>query len=144
MKSGKRGKKEEEIIKKNTEEMRSIIKEYGWPGISLVGKKGAEAVWLLVQHSDRDLNFQKKCLALMREAVKKKEASKVNLAYLTDRVLVNSGKKQIYGTQIYKNKEGQFLPRPIYDKKELDKRRKSFGLPPLKEYIEKIKEMSLK
>jgi hypothetical protein len=44
--------------------------------------------------------------------------------------LVNEGKKQLFGTQFYKNKKCIFRPRPIRDMKNLDKRRKKYGLPP--------------
>ena len=60
--------------KEFTERLKSIIKEHGWQGFDLVGKDGALAVFLLAQDSDKDLEFQKKCLPMMREAVAKKQS----------------------------------------------------------------------
>jgi len=36
----------------NSARLRGIVAKYGWPGISLVGKKGAAAAWTIVQHSE--------------------------------------------------------------------------------------------
>lgn len=127
---------DKKIDKKNTLEMREIIKKYGWPIINLVGKKASKNAWLLVQHADHDVKFQKKCLKLMEDIYKRNSnfINKTNIAYLRDRILVNEGKKQLFGTQFYTNKKGIFGVRPIKDIKNLDKKRKKYGLPPFSEY----------
>ena len=63
-----------------------------------MGKDGSNAAWLLVQHADEDKPLQRLALQKLEAAVRKGEASKSNLAYLTDRVRVNAGQKQVYGT----------------------------------------------
>lgn len=130
-----------EIDKRNTERMREIIKQYGWPGKSLVSEDGSDDAWLLVQHADHDIEFQKQALELLREAVKKGEAEKRNEAYLADRVKVNSNEPQIFGTQFYKDSEGKFGPQPIEDIQHLEERRKDFGLEPFYEYEKRMREM---
>lgn len=117
-----------EIDRKNTARMKEIIKLYGWPGKSLIGMDGATGAWLLVQHADHNVEFQKQALELLKEAVEKEEAEKKALAYLTDRVRVNSGESQVFGTQFYTNEKGEFGPRPIENPETLDRRRKEFGL----------------
>jgi hypothetical protein len=129
----------QEIDKKNTAWMKGVIEKHGWPGNSLVGGDGALAAWLLVQHADLDPPFQKKCLALLTEAVKKKEASPGNLAYLTDRVRLKEGKKQLYGTQMHQV-DGKMVPQPIEDEAHVDQRRKEAGLGPLADYLKFFKE----
>lgn len=62
----------------NTERMRSILAQYGWPGKSLVGARGAQAAFLLVQHS-RELGPE--ALALM-EAAPPGEVSPADLALI--------------------------------------------------------------
>lgn len=121
------------IDKKNTARMKEIVKNYGWPGKTLVGKDGAFAAWLLVQHADLDLKFQKKALSLMEVAVQRGDAGKKEFAYLIDRVRVNSDKPQVFGTQFFR-KDGKMIPRPIEDEKHLEKRRKEYGLPSFSEY----------
>jgi len=59
----------------------------------LVGKKASQGAWLIAQHADHDLKFQKKCLKLLAEKLKIKKVEPRNFAYLTDRVLVNSRQK---------------------------------------------------
>lgn len=124
----------EVVDKDDTQWMKGVVAKYGWPGISLVGKDGAQATWLLVQHADRDHAFQKRCLQLMQEADKKGEVDKTELAYLTDRVLVGEHKKQIYGTQL-QQKNGEMVPDPIEDAANVDKRRAAVGLGPLADYV---------
>ena len=115
----------------HTNRMKSIVDQYGWPGKSIVGSDGANAAWLLVQHSDLDCAFQKRCLRLM-EQVAEGEVERQHIAYLTDRILVSEGKKQRYGTQF--GPAGTL--RPIEDEDTVDVRRKDVGLSPLKEYVE--------
>ncbi len=130
----------EEIDRKNTARMKEIVAAHGWPGKSLVGEEGASNAWLLVQHADLDHEFQKECLALMEEAVKKGEATPVNLAYLTDRVLVAEGKEQLYGTQFIEI-DGQLVPQPIEDEENVDRRRAAVGLGTLDEYRQVMKQV---
>ena len=99
----------------------------------MVGKDGAFAVWLLVQHADLSPKFQRKCLDLMAK-VPPDEISRSNFAYLTDRVLLAEGKKQLYGTQ-FTLTNGVCTLRPLEDEANVDKRRKDVGLPPLAEYL---------
>jgi hypothetical protein len=123
-----------EIDHENTERMKQIVKEFGWPGKSLVGTDGANAAWLLVQHADHDRAFQKQCLELLQDGVKKAEATGEQLAYLTDRVRLGERKKQVYGTQV-QLVDGKFRPYPIENEAEVDKRRKDVGLSPLADYL---------
>jgi hypothetical protein len=125
--------KVQEIDGKNTARMKEIIDKQGWPGQKLVGKDGAHAAWLLVQHADKDRTFQKRCLPLLERAVKAGEAAGMDLAYLTDRVRIGENKKQVYGTQ-FRQVEGKLEPFPIEDEANVDKRRKEVGLSTLAEY----------
>jgi hypothetical protein len=128
-----------EIDHDNAERMKEIIKQIGWPGNSLVGKDGANAAWLLVQHADHDPQFQKRCLELLQAAVKKGEATGQELAYLTDRVRVGEKKKQFYGTQ-FRLVKGKLEPLPIEDEANVDKRRKEVGLESLDDYLKSAEE----
>ncbi len=122
------------VDKANTAWLKQIIQKYGWPGKSLVGEDGAHAAWLLVQHADLDRDFQKHCLKLMEKAVQVGEASGPDYAYLTDRVRTGEGQPQVYGSQL-KFVGGEYVPLPIEDEANVDKRRAAVGLPPLAEYL---------
>ena len=133
-------KKIHDIDARNTARMKEVVDKYGWPGKSLVGTDGSQKAWLLVQHADRDRDFQERCLPLLAEAVKKGEATADQLAYLTDRVRVADKEKQVYGTQ-FRQAGGKMEPYPIEDQANVDKRRKEIGLPPLAEYRKMLDEL---
>ncbi len=102
---------------KHTARLKQIIDEYGWPMDSMVGREGGLAAFLLAQHADLDPVFQRRCLERMKSAPEG-EVSKVDVAYLTDRVLVNDGKKQLFGTQFWMV-DGKLVPQPIADEANL-------------------------
>jgi hypothetical protein len=54
------------------------------------------------------------------------------VAYLTDRVLVNEGKQQMYGTQ------GAGATSPS-EEARIDKNRRALGLEPWRSYVEKLR-----
>lgn len=123
----------------HTERMREKIKKYGWPGKSLIGKRVAQMAWLLVQHADHNVPFQESCLKLLKKAVACGEAEPRHIAFLTDRILVHKGKKQIYGTQFTTKKDGTSVPFPIKNIKILNEKRNQIGLTSFSFYTKKIK-----
>ncbi len=139
--SAKEGKAEwdSEIDKDNTEYLRKLVEQEGWPSISLVGEEASQAAWLIAQHADHDPEFQSRCLEFMK-ALPDNEVNPANLAYLEDRVRVSKGYPQLYGTQFYEG--GDFFgPRPIEDIDELDNRRRAVGLKPFKNYEARMREL---
>ncbi len=122
---------------------KQIIHQYGWPGYDLVGTEGDGDAWLLVQHSDNDKAFQKRCLPLIAAAVKHGQSNPKNYAYLTDRILCGEHKPQMYGTQFTfkQDTQGNFIPRPIADPAHVDQRRAAVGLEPLADYAVQVKQM---
>ena len=71
----------------------------------------------------------------MREAVEKGNARASSLALLEDRVALRQGKKQIYGSQVWKL-DGKWYVQPLEDPENVDKRRAEVGLQPLNEYTQ--------
>lgn len=128
-----------EIDVENTAWMKAVIKEHGWPTADMVGKDGAAAAWLLVQHADGDTAFQRQCLDSMTQ-LPKDSVSQQDLAYLTDRVLLAEGKKQLYGTQFTKL-DGKLTLYLVDDEAQLDSRRSAMGLPPMAEQLKMLKDL---
>lgn len=129
----------QEMDAKHGEWLKATVKKHGWPGVSLVGKDGAEAAFALAQHGGQsDLDFQKKCLELLAAAVKAKDANPVHLAHLTDRVRVAAGEKQVYGTEVVE-KDGTLEAAPLEDEAKVDERRKEVGLPPLADALKQMR-----
>ena len=75
----------------------------------------------------------------MMEAMPQGEVSPQDIAYLTDRILTGTGKKQRYGTQGVL-KDGKFVLYPIEDEQHVDDRRKEIGLGPLADYVRMMEE----
>ena len=114
--------------------MKEIVAQHGWPGKSLVGEDGSHAAWLLVQHATQDPDFMNHCRGLMDRAVKNGEASAKDYAFLVDRVRLQRGKPQLYGTQFIKDSRGRLILQPLKDPEEVDERRHKMGMEPLAEY----------
>ncbi len=133
------GKWDTSVDERNAKAMKSIVDDFGWPGNDMIGAEGAEGAWLLVQHADQDKKFQRRMLPILRKKAREGTVSPLHYAYLLDRVNVNSGKRQRYGTQ-FGMRRGKFGPRPIGDRKTLDARRKSVGLGPFREYLKRMTE----
>jgi hypothetical protein len=124
---------------KHTTRMKEIIAKHGWPGRSLVGDDGAHAAWLLVQHAEA--SFMAECLPLMEQAVSAEEAFIKDYAYLLDRVRMNQGKPQVYGTQFTSGADGKLALYPIENAALVDERRRNVGLPPMADYEKKLREI---
>jgi hypothetical protein len=114
----------------NGDRLAEILDSRGWPTISSVGTEAARRAWLIAQHADRQLDLQRRALALMTRAVEADEADPQHLAMLWDRVLVNEGRLQIYGTQIAGVVDGAPVPWPCDDPEHMDERRAGVGLDP--------------
>jgi len=112
----------------------AILDEKGWVGPDKIGGQANQALFLVIQHSN--LATQQKYLPMMREAVKNKNASGSSLALLEDRVALGEGRKQVYGSQIGRNKEsGKYYVLPLEDPDHVDERRAAVGLGPLADYV---------
>ena len=111
-----------------------ILSERGWLGSKVIGEEGNGTLFLVIQHSE--LETQLKYLPMMREAAKIGNARPSSLALLEDRVALRQGKRQIYGSQIHSDKDGDKFIAPLIDPENVDKRRAEVGLEPLANYIQ--------
>jgi hypothetical protein len=121
------------VDRRNTNALKKIIDKIGWPTISKVETDAARAAWLIAQHADHDVEFQRVCLELMKVAEQDAEAEPMYRAYLEDRVLKNTNQPQRYGTQFYQ-KNGQLVVWPIEDPEHVDNRRAQVDLGSFDEY----------
>jgi hypothetical protein len=120
-----------------------FVKE-GYLGNNKIGVFSAHNFWLLIQHADKHPDFQIKVLESMKVEADKGNASLKDYAYLIDRVKINNGELQIYGTQMeLDSTETSYKPKPVIDPDKLDERRKSVGLMPIEQYIKFMNENCL-
>lgn len=120
------------VVNNNNQELNmkiidSIYAIHGWFSISEVGYNASQAQFLVIQHSD--LATQVKRFPRIKQAVDNCLLAPGNLALLTDRILVGSRKKQLYGTQpFYDAKQKKYVPFPIEKPKSVNIRRAKMGM----------------
>jgi hypothetical protein len=131
----------EAVHRRNAERLAEIIRDFGWPGSSLVGEEGAEAAWLIAQHAIGEPAFQRRCLVLLQAAAESGDAPRYQAAYLEDRIRVFEGRKQLYGTHIDYRPDGMPRPHPIEAPDRVDERRSAVGLEPLAQRMAKAEPM---
>ncbi|WP_340065357.1 DUF6624 domain-containing protein [Ascidiimonas aurantiaca] len=119
--------------------LKEIFDKHGFVGFDLAGEEGSQNFWLMVQHSDHNPDFQKEVLKQMKIEVDKGNAKPSNYGFLVDRVNLNTGKAQIYGTQVTYNFDiAQAFPKNLADSVNVNERRRSIGLEPLEEYLNQM------
>ena len=128
------------VHERNNARIKQIVEQHGWPGISLAGKDGAEAAWLIVQHAVLDTEFMGLCLELLGKAVRSGDAEGWHFAYLQDRVLTMSGRPQIYGTQHDVDENGTVFPQPMENPADVDNLRREMGLGTLADATKRLQE----
>ena len=108
---------------------KKIYDIYGFPTISMVGKCASTSAFLLLQHSP----YIRKYYKLIRQAYQNGEIDPVQYAMVTDRLLTEDGKPQLYGTQAIKSYRtekyfpDQYIIWPIKDFANVNKKRAEMG-----------------
>lgn len=114
----------------NARRLDQILNEHGWPGSAVVGDDGAQAAWIIAMHAISDPPLQRKALELLSRAASDGDAPAWQAAYLTDRILFNQQRPQIYGTIRDWDENGELTAR-VEDADEADRRRAEIGMPPM-------------
>lgn len=132
-----------EMDRRNTEWLKEIVAEFGWPTAALVGKQAVHAGFLLLQHSP-DLSFQERMLPEVRESYEQGVLAGQQYALLYDRIRVRQDRPQRYGTQVKPVAEwedGQPTLHPVEDRATLPARRRSLNLPAVDTYLDLIERL---
>lgn len=115
--------------------VKRILDTYGWP--SGLSEDANNAIFLVIDHSD--LETMNKYLGVFQDAASRGILPMQDLVTLEDRILMDSGKPQFYGTQsrqISKNGKSQIYIWPVDNPDSLNERRASVGLSTIEEYLE--------
>jgi hypothetical protein len=118
----------------NTRWLRTEVHRTGWFKASVYGDMAEGAAWLMVQHADRDPEFQREILALLEPLLATHDTAPQEYALLFDRVAVKAGRPQRYGTQGKCTGTATWQESPVENEADLDKRRAEMSLPPMVEY----------
>lgn len=115
-----------------------ILDNDGWP--SNLSDKANRAIWIVIDHSD--LTSRSKYVSFVRAKADEGILDKSDYAMLNDRVLMEEGKPQVYGTQIKmaatfdgEDMAMQLYLWPVENPDALDSLRRSVGLSPIEEYL---------
>ncbi|GAA4405634.1 hypothetical protein GCM10023187_24210 [Nibrella viscosa] len=122
---------------RHLQEVDQIISRQGYPGRSAVGQPLDQVAFMVIQQST-DKAVHQKYLPVVTEAANKGELDKASVAILTDLVRIQNGEKQVYGTQVRVNNQGQKELYPIEDQAGIDQRRKQMDLEPLDAYLRRM------
>lgn len=122
------------IDQENVKIVTGIIDEYGWLGKDDIGEEANETLFLCIQHCQDSL-LQHKYLPIIKEAVSNGNAEAWHFAFLTDRVRMNGGQPQIYGTQTINVDDKTYLV-PLQNPNNVDSLRREVGLEPLNDYMQ--------
>lgn len=117
---------------KNTAQVCLILRQYGWPTQSLVGKDGVEAAFFLVNGSAAQLRTD--LFQVIIAATKLREVSRPDFAGYVDRLRIDAGLKQLFGTQATII-DGFLVLFPVEAEEHLDSRRKQYDLVPMVLYV---------
>ena len=136
-KSDQKIRRENNLIKyakedhRNQELIISIIEKCGMPTLNEVNQEQMNAIWLGLQHTEN--RYRVKYFPLIEKAVKNGDLSKEQYALMKDRILMDEGKPQIFGSQIKNGK--------LYDLEEpetVNERRQEMGLEPIEDYLKRF------
>jgi len=108
----------------------AIIDQYGWLGKKKIGNTGNQALFLVIQHAPNNAT-RKKYFPLLEQSAKEGLSERSDMATMKDRILVQDGQPQIYGTQS-RMVNGKLDPFPIADPDGVNKRRRKVGLNKMK------------
>lgn len=117
---------------RNQELVISIIEKCGMPTLNDVTQEQMDAIWLGLQHNTNNM-YRIKYFPLIEKAVKNGDLSKEQYALMKDRMLMEEGKPQLYGSQI-KNGKLYNLESP----ETVNIRRQEMGLEPIEDYLKRF------
>lgn len=122
------------VMVDNREYLKHLIQEIGWIDIHRLGSEASGNAIVLAQHS-QDLSLMMGILPFVEKGYKTLGEEDVVFAILYDRLQINLGRKQRYGTQSHVDSEGIPMVLPLEDPSKVEQFRKGIGLPPLAEYL---------
>jgi hypothetical protein len=122
----------------NAEELHKIIKNQGWPGYSLAGKKGSEAAFRIARSSIDKPELMKLFLTAIKNSIFKGEASEVQGVILEDCILNYQKKPQSCGVFFDWDEHGEITVN-VNDVALANKKRKMLGMATIEEDMAKHK-----
>jgi hypothetical protein len=112
-----------EVDARNRKVLKGLLADLGWLDLKRFGVLADQTAWLIVQHADDDVPFQKEILAKLEKLSETGATNRSNYAYLYDRVAVHEKRPQRYGTQGHCTGPGAWEPELLEDPEHVNARR---------------------
>lgn len=127
-----------ELDRANTELVRGTVEDASWLDQRRYDSQFRADVWLIVQHSS-DAALMELLLAQIEPLVLAGEFDGQEYGMMYDRVAINQGRHQRYGSQV-ECSNGQYVPLPMEDPAHVDQRREEIGFPVvrLRDYLQSL------
>jgi len=123
-----------------TAALRDLLETWDWIDRHRFGHSVSSHAWILAQHADDHPDFQREVLKRMEPYLEDGGVRPRDYAYLWDRVAVNTGELQRYGTQPMDscNEDGTLDLKPMEEPGAVDARRATMGLGPASADLEQM------
>ena len=126
----------------NQRKIKALYEQYGYLGEQEIGKEASTDFWLPIQHADNDIPFQQEMLKALESILTEGSNDLVHYAMLEDRINVNLGRPQRFGSQLTYNNNGQAIPKyGLVDSTKVDSLRRNYLLPNFKVYYNDMTRM---
>jgi hypothetical protein len=124
------------VLTENRRYLREVVGQYGWIDIPRFGRPAAAAAILIVKHGG-DVPLMQAALPIVERDATENGGGKELASVLVDEVLITTGHRQKYGTQIAEDGNGKPYVVPVEDAAKVDEYRKALGIRPWSEYLKR-------
>lgn len=122
------------VLAENCRYLRETVGRYGWIDIPRFGKAAAAAAIMIAKHGS-DVPLLQAALHMIEKDARENGGGRELVAISVDDVLVMTGHKQKYGTQMTEDKEGKPFVIPVEDLAKVEEHRRELGISPWAEYL---------
>ncbi len=124
------------IVADNIRYLREVVARYGWIDIPRFGKSAAAAAVFIAKHAN-DVRLMQDALPIAEKDARENGGGKEIISVLVDDLLITTGHKQKYGTQIDDDEHGKPYVLPVEDLAKVDEYRKELGVLSWSDYLKK-------
>ncbi|MGJ8683574.1 MAG: DUF6624 domain-containing protein [Nonlabens sp.] len=122
-----------EIDESNLTIIEQVLEKCGMPTKESAGELGHSAIWLVIQHASAEK--RKQYFPMLLEAAENGLLEPQDVALMQDRMLMDDGKPQLYGSQVMMNDDGTYELYELQEPERVDARRKKMGMGELNDYL---------
>ncbi|MGB3547454.1 MAG: DUF6624 domain-containing protein [Saprospiraceae bacterium] len=121
----------------NLEIIAGLIDQCGVPNKEEVDEEQMAGIWAVLQHANN--RYRKQYLPQLEAAAERGDIEWGTIAMMKDRVLVEDGQPQIYGTQVATDPvTGANELSPLWEPEYVNQRRAAAGMGPLQDYLNRF------